>query len=55
MDSRRARFSWEAYDFTNTPTFNIPNTTLGSGNFGLVVNTFPNSGRIMQMGLRITY
>ena len=51
----RARFSWEAYDFTNTPAFNIPNTTLGSGNFGLVVNTLPNSRRIMQMGLRITF
>ena len=51
----RARFSWEAYDFSNTPAFNIPNTSLGSGTFGLVTNTLPNSRRIMQIGLRITF
>ncbi len=51
----RARFSWEAYDFTNTPAFNIPNTSFGSGSFGLVTNTLPNSRRIMQIGLRITF
>ena len=51
----RARFSWEAYDFTNTPAFNIPNTALGSGQFGVVVGTLPNSRRIMQVGLRITF
>ncbi len=51
----RARLSWEAYDFTNTPAFNIPNTSLGSGSFGIVSGTLPNSRRIMQMGLRITF
>ena len=51
----RARFSWEAYDFSNTPAFNIPNTSLGSGTFGIVQNTLVNSRRIMQLGLRITF
>ena len=51
----RTRFSWEAYNFTNTPAFNIPNTTLGSGSFGIVSATLPNSQRIMQVGLRITF
>ena len=51
----RARLSWEAYDFTTTPAFNIPNTALGSGSFGIVSGTLPNSRRIMQLGLRITF
>ena len=51
----RAQFRWEAYDFTNTPAFNIPNTSFGSGSFGLVVNTLPNTRRIMQLGLRISF
>ena len=51
----RARFSSEAYNFTNTPAFNIPNTTLGGGSFGIVAATLPNSRRIMQVGLRITF
>lgn len=51
----RAQFRWEAYDFTNTPAFNIPNTSFGSGNFGRVTNTLPNSRRIMQFGLRVTF
>ena len=51
----RAQFRWEAYDFTNTPTFLLPNGALNSGNFGLVTGVLPNSRRIMQMGLRITF
>ena len=51
----RAQFRWEAFDFTNTPAFQIPNGSLGSGNFGLVTSTLPNSRRIMQLGLRITF
>ncbi len=51
----RARFSVEAYDFTNTSAFNIPNITLDSGSFGIVSGTLPSSRRIMQMGLQITF
>ena len=51
----RAQFRWEAYDFTNTPTFLLPNGALNSGNFGLVTGVLPNSRRIMQIGLRITF
>ncbi len=51
----RAQFRWEAFDFTNTPAFQIPNTSFGSGNFGVVTSTLPNSRRIMQLGLRITF
>ncbi len=54
-ESWRARFSWEAYNFTNTPAFQLPNGALGGGTFGLVTNVLPNSRRIMQMGLRITF
>lgn len=51
----KAQFRWEAYDFTNTPTFLLPNGNLGSGSFGYVIGTLPNSRRIMQVGLRITF
>ena len=51
----RAQFRWEAFDFTNTPAFNVPNRSFGSGNFGLLTGALPNSRRIMQLGLRITF
>ena len=51
----RAQFRWEAYGFTNTPAFLLPNGSLGSGSFGLVTGVLANSWRIMQLGLRITF
>ena len=50
-----ARFSWEAYNFTSTPAFIFPNATLGSGSFGIVTATLPNSRWTMQVGLRVTF
>ncbi len=51
----RAQFRWEAFNLTNTPAFNVPNRSLGSGNYGLVTSTLPDSRRIMQLGLRVTF
>lgn len=51
----RASFHWEACNFTNTPALNFRNTALGNGSFGTVTATLPNSRRIMQVGLRITF
>ena len=51
----RAQFRWEAFNMTNTPAFNTPNASVGSGNYGLVTGTLPDSRRIMQLGLRITF
>ena len=55
QDRWRAQFRWEAFDALNTPAFNVPNRSLGSGNFGFVTGTLPNSRRIMQLGLRVTF
>jgi hypothetical protein len=55
----------EATNFTNTPAFGNPNTTLGSADFGKVTGTLAgliaNQGvggtgsRAVQLGLRITF
>lgn len=55
------QFRAEAYDFTNTPNYYIPqnnpgNLTLGSSNFGQVTNYDPNyTPRQMQFALKLTF
>ncbi len=50
----RAMLRAEMYSFTNTPQFNLPNRSVGSGNFGLVTNA-TGGRRVMEFGLRIDF
>src|SRR5262249_45825964 len=50
---RRVQFRWEMYNSTNTPPFNMPGLTIGTGTFGAV--TSAGSGRVMQFGLRYEF
>ena len=47
----RAQVRWEAFNFTNTPNWNLPNESLGNGQFGLI--TGASSRRIMQLGAKL--
>jgi hypothetical protein len=55
------QFRAEAFDFTNTPNYYIPqnnpgNLTLGSSNFGTVSNYDPNyTPRQLQFALKLTF
>ena len=44
----------EVFSMTNTPQFALPNTSVGSGNFGLVTGTY-GGRRVMEFGMRITF
>jgi len=53
-----SEFRFEAYNFTNTPQYALPNTVLGNANFGRVTGLLGDSvgnPRSMQLGLRITF
>ena len=47
------QFRAEAFNLTNTPLYNAPNTTVGSDNFGRILGGSNN--RVLQLGLRISY
>src|SRR5262249_43378480 len=49
-----AEFRAESFNFTNTPHFNRPGTTLGNADFGLVTGTLGDPRRI-QFGLKLTF
>ncbi len=49
-----AQFRAEAYNFTNSPTWNAPNTTLTSvGTFGTI--NAANGQRRLQVALKLNY
>ncbi|MBI3696185.1 MAG: TonB-dependent receptor [Acidobacteria bacterium] len=52
-ESKNLQFRWEAYNATNTPPFNPPNRSIGTGTFGAV--TSAGLGREMQFGLRLEF
>jgi Carboxypeptidase regulatory-like domain len=52
-ESKRFQFRWETYNATNTPSFNAPGVTIGTGTFGQV--TSAGLGRVMQFGLRFEF
>ena len=44
----------EVFSMTNTPQFALPNSSVGSGNFGIVTGV--NGGRrVMEFGFRVTF
>ena len=47
----RAQFRWEMFNFTNTPAFDLPAQTVGTGAFGWV--TSAGARRIMQLGMKL--
>jgi hypothetical protein len=52
----RVQFSWEAFNFLNTPQFSGPDRTLGSPTFGQTTSTVVNSrNREMQFGLKYKF
>ena len=52
-ESKRVQFRWESYNATNTPAFNAPGLTIGTGTFAQV--TSAGLGRVMQFGLRYEF
>ncbi len=50
----RAQFRVEAFSMTNTPHFALPNSSVGSGSFGIVGGVY-GGRRVMEFGLRITF
>jgi len=48
-----AQFRLEAFNFTNTPQFNAPNTTVGNRNFGRI--TGAANPRNLQLGLKFIF
>jgi len=52
----KMQFRTEAFNLTNTPTFEIPGTTYGTPTFGVVTaQAFTPKPRIVQFGLRATF
>jgi hypothetical protein len=47
-------FRFESFNFTNTPHFNRPGTTLGNADFGQVTSAIADQRQI-QFGLKITF
>jgi len=47
-------FRAESFNFTNTPHFNRPGTTLGNADFGEVTSAMADQ-RVIQFGLKITF
>ena len=52
-ESKNLQFRWEMYNATNTPPFNPPNRSIGTGTFGQI--TSAGLAREMQFGLRLEF
>jgi hypothetical protein len=52
-EGKTVQFRWEMYNATNTPPFNGPGLSVGTGNFGRI--TGAGLGREMQFGLRFDF
>jgi hypothetical protein len=52
-ESKNVQLRWEMYNVTNTPPFNPPNRSIGTGTFGQI--TSAGLPREMQFGLRLEF
>ncbi len=52
-ESLNVQFRAEAFNLTNTPLYDAPNSTVGSPTFGQVLGG--SNSRVLQLGLRISY
>ncbi len=52
-EAKRVQFRWEMYNSTNTPPFDPPGRTIGTGTFGQIASA--GLGREMQFGLRFEF
>ncbi|MCU1247892.1 MAG: hypothetical protein JWQ49_921 [Edaphobacter sp.] len=52
-ENLKVQFRAEAFNLTNTPLYDAPNSTVGSPNFGRILGGSNN--RVLQLGLRISY
>src|SRR5205807_7778397 len=52
----KVQFRTEAFNLTNTPTFEVPGTAYGTPTFGQVTATaFTPKPRVIQFGLRLQF
>ncbi len=55
FERSRLEFRAEAFNFTNTPTFGGPNTSVNSAGFGTISNGQANSPREIQLALKLLF
>src|SRR5262249_13645123 len=54
-ENTRVQFRANAYNLGNTPMFGGPNTTFGSGNFGVIGIGQVNDPRIVELALKLNF
>jgi hypothetical protein len=54
-DVRKLQLRLEVYNVTNTPSFNVPGSALGTPTFGRISNIGNSIARQMQFGARLTF
>jgi hypothetical protein len=52
--ARRLQLRWEVFNLTNHPSFSLPNTELGSSDFGTIRSTV-STPRQMQFGVKFLF
>ena len=52
--TRRLQLRWEVFNVTNHPSYGLPNSNLGSADFGTIRSTV-STPRQMQFGLKLLF
>jgi hypothetical protein len=56
METTKLQFRAETFNLTNTPNFNTPGTSFGSGGFGTINGTASNQNpRQIQLALKFLF